>query len=65
MDVWWSNGMVRTLRRRIQLLYVCSYCRVPCSHVGHLYRGPRRRSMHPRGGNAHQSDINHLRVAEV
>ncbi|CAM4986942.1 unnamed protein product [Rotaria socialis] len=38
---------------------------VTCSHVGHLYRGPRRRSMHPRGGNLHQSHINHLRVAEI
>ena len=39
--------------------------RVSCSHVGHIYRGPRRRSMHPRGGNQYQSHINHLRVAEV
>ncbi|CAF4665830.1 unnamed protein product [Rotaria socialis] len=38
---------------------------VTYSHVGHLYRGPRRRSMHPRGGNLRQSHINHLRVAEV
>jgi hypothetical protein len=39
--------------------------RVSCSHVGHIYRGPRRRNMHPRNGNAYQSHINHLRVAEV
>ncbi|CAF4747885.1 unnamed protein product [Rotaria sp. Silwood1] len=39
--------------------------RVSCSHVGHIYRGPRRRSMHPRGGKIHQSHINHLRVAEI
>ncbi|CAF0787481.1 unnamed protein product [Rotaria sp. Silwood1] len=38
---------------------------VSCSHVGHIYRGPRRRSMHPRGGKIHQSHINHLRVAEI
>jgi hypothetical protein len=44
----------------IKLLSVYS-----CSHVGHIYRGPRRRSMHPRGGNVFQSHINHLRVAEV
>ncbi|CAF0834031.1 unnamed protein product [Didymodactylos carnosus] len=38
---------------------------VPCSHVGHIYRGPRKRSMHPRGGNLFQSHINHMRVAEI
>jgi len=38
---------------------------VSCSHVGHIYRGPRRRIMHPRGGKLHQSHINHMRVAEI
>jgi hypothetical protein len=49
----------------VRLISVHSFSRVSCSHVGHIYRGPRRRSMHPRGGNAYQSHINHLRVAEV
>ncbi|CAF1511272.1 unnamed protein product [Adineta ricciae] len=35
---------------------------VSCSHVGHIYRGPRTRSMHPHGANHFQSHINHLRV---
>jgi hypothetical protein len=50
---------------RIDRLLTCLFFRVTCSHVGHIYRGPRRRSMHPRGGNLHQSHINHMRVAEV
>jgi len=47
------------------LIYVYLPFRVSCSHVGHIYRGPRRRSMHPKGANLYQSHINHLRVAEV
>jgi len=38
---------------------------VTCSHVGHIYRGPRKRSMHPKGANLYQSHINHMRVAEI
>ncbi|CAF0902806.1 unnamed protein product [Adineta steineri] len=38
---------------------------VTCSHVGHIYRGPRTRSMHPRGANLYQSHVNHMRVAEI
>ncbi|CAF0787263.1 unnamed protein product [Brachionus calyciflorus] len=38
---------------------------VPCSHVAHIYRGPRTESVHPPGGNPHQTSINHMRVAEV
>ncbi|CAF1391767.1 unnamed protein product [Rotaria sordida] len=38
---------------------------VTCSHVGHIYRGPRQRSMHPKGASFYQSHINHLRVAEI
>ncbi|CAF4393265.1 unnamed protein product, partial [Rotaria sordida] len=30
-----------------------------------IYRGPRQRSMHPKGASFYQSHINHLRVAEV
>lgn len=39
--------------------------RVPCSHVGHIYRGPRRRSAGSRGAHPYQVHINHLRVADV
>lgn len=38
---------------------------VPCSHVGHIYRGPRTVSTHPANSNPHQSVINHMRLAEV
>jgi len=38
---------------------------VPCSHVAHIYRGPRTESVHPPGGHPHQSSINHMRLAEV
>lgn len=38
---------------------------VPCSHVAHIYRGPRTESVHPKGGNPYQSKINHMRLAEV
>lgn len=38
---------------------------VPCSHVAHIYRGPRTESVHPPGGNPHQNSINHMRLAEV
>jgi len=38
---------------------------VPCSHVAHIYRGPRTESIHPAGGNPFQSSINHMRVAHV
>lgn len=38
---------------------------VPCSHVAHIYRGPRTESVHPPGGNPHQTSINHMRLAEV
>jgi hypothetical protein len=30
---------------------------VPCSHVAHIYRGPRTESQHPPGANPHQSSI--------
>lgn len=44
----------------------CSlFYRVTCSHVGHIYRGPRRKSMHPKNASLFQSHINHLRVADV
>jgi polypeptide N-acetylgalactosaminyltransferase len=38
---------------------------VPCSHVAHIYRGPRSESVHPPGGHYHQTSINHMRLAEV
>jgi polypeptide N-acetylgalactosaminyltransferase len=38
---------------------------VPCSHVAHIYRGPRTESVHPPGGHPYQSSINHMRLAEV
>jgi len=38
---------------------------VPCSKVGHIYRGPRSESTAPRGGNPNQNTINHMRLAEV
>ena len=38
---------------------------VPCSHVAHIYRGPRTESQHPPGANPHQSSINHMRLAHV
>jgi polypeptide N-acetylgalactosaminyltransferase len=38
---------------------------VPCSHVAHIYRGPRTESVHPPDGNPHQASINHMRLAEV
>lgn len=38
---------------------------MPCSHVAHIYRGPRTESVHPPGGNPHQTSINHMRLAET
>ncbi|CAF0961394.1 unnamed protein product [Adineta steineri] len=38
---------------------------VSCSHVGHIYRGPRKRNVHPQNAKPQQSHINHMRVAEV
>ena len=30
---------------------------IPCSHVAHIYRGPRTESQHPPGANPMQSHI--------
>ncbi len=45
--------------------FIRLFFRVTCSHVGHIYRGPRKKSMHPKGASNFQSHINHMRVAEV
>lgn len=59
------NLFISRLKNIICFLLINLFRRVTCSHVGHLYRGPRRRSMHPKSGNLYQSHINHLRVADV
>ncbi|CAF0785340.1 unnamed protein product [Didymodactylos carnosus] len=38
---------------------------VPCSHIAHAYRGPRSHSSYVPGTSAHQTSINHMRLAEV
>lgn len=38
---------------------------VPCSHVGHIYRGPRKRSFPNPNGKSHQTDRNHLRLSAI
>ena len=37
---------------------------VPCSHIAHIYRGPRTESQHPPGSNPFQLDEIEIYVRE-
>lgn len=67
---WLAHIVLSLLLCRYELSFKVWQCGgvvewVPCSHVAHAYRGPRSHGSHVPGTSAHQTSINHMRLAEV